>query len=628
MAAGLDRAGIGRRPRARCLVAGLLVGAVVGVGGCTAGGQGPASSPSPTAEIPVGTPSPSPTSPGPVDPLPTPDGVVAPELPELPLEAWRFTADELGADAALVDPIFALSAPNCCGPLATVIDAGDALVVGWRPGFLPAGADRAELVGLSPGTGELLWRLGSPETRPISCAERLLDGDLACLVRDDRRARSVVLLDPATGDELDRFEQLTGLDAVDGSDLFSVVSGNWSGDRDQGVEVQVARYTRSGAQVWSTTFDYPLDDILFADDARTRVAVAGRLVVVEIQGALRVLDRQTGQLVLDRGTLQAWWAAPFVAADDHVVLGLREPPEPEGPEGPEEPEGFRVLVLRADGTVAHTLPGMRLLTPAVRGAGSSVLVQDAGGQIHTLDVTSGATAPTGITPAPDPEGAWVRNASLVGDNLVASVWIASVSGSEPDELRVYDLGDPAAGTSWSSVWELRGSQYADAFTDGERLFGLVPQADGFDDLLTAVDLSTGEVAWQLERPLGAVTVAGGRLLAVEGDAITLLAPDTSPFGNLEAATAVAGGIEVAGWAIDPDTTDPIYVWVTVDGVGRHLHANADRPDVADVYPAFGPGHGFRGVVPAGGGTHRVCVTASNVGPGDHELLGCRTVRVP
>ena len=111
----------------------------------------------------------------------------------------------------------------------------------------------------------------------------------------------------------------------------------------------------------------------------------------------------------------------------------------------------------------------------------------------------------------------------------------------------------------------------------------------------------------------------------------------APIGNYENASpwlltdagAVTGlGVFVKGWAIDPDTTAPIYVWVTVDGVGRHLYANQDRPDVGAVYPAFGANHGFTGTVAAAPGSHRVCVTASNVGPGAHTPLGCRTVNVP
>ena len=119
------------------------------------------------------------------------------------------------------------------------------------------------------------------------------------------------------------------------------------------------------------------------------------------------------------------------------------------------------------------------------------------------------------------------------------------------------------------------------------------------------------------------------LVALLVGAVTLTpavaADGSSPFGNFEGARAVSGGVEVTGWAIDPDTTAPIYVWVTVDGVGRHLYANLPRPDVAAVYPAYGPNHGFAGVVTAGPGPHTVCVTASNVGAGTHTPLGCRTV---
>ena len=102
---------------------------------------------------------------------------------------------------------------------------------------------------------------------------------------------------------------------------------------------------------------------------------------------------------------------------------------------------------------------------------------------------------------------------------------------------------------------------------------------------------------------------------------------TSPIGNLEGAAAVTGGVEVRGWALDPETSGSIYVWVTLDGVGRHVLAGQDRPDVAAAF-GLGAAHGFRATLSAGPGSHRVCVTASNVGVGSHTPLGCRTVTVP
>lgn len=101
----------------------------------------------------------------------------------------------------------------------------------------------------------------------------------------------------------------------------------------------------------------------------------------------------------------------------------------------------------------------------------------------------------------------------------------------------------------------------------------------------------------------------------------------SPLGNFETASGGSGVVEVKGWMLDPDTTDPIYPWVTIDGVGRHLYANANRPDVAAAFPGYRPAHGFRGTIPASAGQHTVCVTATNVGPGAHTPLGCRTVTV-
>jgi hypothetical protein len=99
----------------------------------------------------------------------------------------------------------------------------------------------------------------------------------------------------------------------------------------------------------------------------------------------------------------------------------------------------------------------------------------------------------------------------------------------------------------------------------------------------------------------------------------------SPFGNLERLRLVPAGIEVGGWAIDPDTTAPVYLWVTVDGVGRHVVANQPRTDVQRVHPGYGRDHGVAAIVTASPGPHVVCVTISNVGAGSHTRLGCRSL---
>jgi hypothetical protein len=102
----------------------------------------------------------------------------------------------------------------------------------------------------------------------------------------------------------------------------------------------------------------------------------------------------------------------------------------------------------------------------------------------------------------------------------------------------------------------------------------------------------------------------------------------SPFGNLEAAVPIEGGVSVAGWAIDPDTASPIDVHVYIDGVGTIVRADLTRPDVASVHTVYGAAHGFTRMLPAAAGDHSVCVYGINVALGANVQLGCRTLTVP
>jgi hypothetical protein len=102
-----------------------------------------------------------------------------------------------------------------------------------------------------------------------------------------------------------------------------------------------------------------------------------------------------------------------------------------------------------------------------------------------------------------------------------------------------------------------------------------------------------------------------------------------PVGALDVAVPFLGGIVLGGWAADPDTGAAIPVHVYVDGrLVTGFVANGSRPDVGQVFPAFGPNRGFGGYVASGPGAHTVCVYAINdnlVGP--HRAVGCRNVVV-
>ena len=98
----------------------------------------------------------------------------------------------------------------------------------------------------------------------------------------------------------------------------------------------------------------------------------------------------------------------------------------------------------------------------------------------------------------------------------------------------------------------------------------------------------------------------------------------SPVGNLEAVRDAGGALRIIGWALDPDTADPLSVHVYVDGVGQAVVADTTRNDIATAFPGWGADHGFDVTIPASAGTHEVCVYAINRGSGGNVLLACRT----
>ena len=104
--------------------------------------------------------------------------------------------------------------------------------------------------------------------------------------------------------------------------------------------------------------------------------------------------------------------------------------------------------------------------------------------------------------------------------------------------------------------------------------------------------------------------------------------NTAPIGSLDTVVRVPGGVRVGGWAIDPESVDPILVHIYVDSDGVATTADARRQDVGNVFPAYGNNHGFDQVVetPSEGAT-RICAWGINSGPGTQTLLGCRVVNI-
>ena len=137
-------------------------------------------------------------------------------------------------------------------------------------------------------------------------------------------------------------------------------------------------------------------------------------------------------------------------------------------------------------------------------------------------------------------------------------------------------------------------------------------------------------------PAGKHTVCAVAVNALYGSgnsapSCTTVTMQLDPYGRFESLGRTPGGSDIVatGWAIDPETTKPIDVQVSVDGTTTTVRANVPRPDVAKAHPGTGTSHGFSTdiVEPGTDGEHRVCVQAVNTGGGDKPLvpLGCKTV---
>lgn len=102
----------------------------------------------------------------------------------------------------------------------------------------------------------------------------------------------------------------------------------------------------------------------------------------------------------------------------------------------------------------------------------------------------------------------------------------------------------------------------------------------------------------------------------------------NPFGSLGQPTSGLTSVTVGGWAIDPDTKDPIGVHIYMDGtMVRGITANGNRTDLG-IFSTFGANHGYSATFPATNGRHTVCAYGINTGAGNvNTQLGCQTVDV-
>lgn len=101
-----------------------------------------------------------------------------------------------------------------------------------------------------------------------------------------------------------------------------------------------------------------------------------------------------------------------------------------------------------------------------------------------------------------------------------------------------------------------------------------------------------------------------------------------PYGQagFDTATAVWGGVDISGWAVDFTSEAPSYIWVNVDGVGSAYRADEQLGWIDSYFSGVGSDHGYSFSIPASSGSRKVCV--SGIYGGISELISCKVVVVP
>jgi hypothetical protein len=121
--------------------------------------------------------------------------------------------------------------------------------------------------------------------------------------------------------------------------------------------------------------------------------------------------------------------------------------------------------------------------------------------------------------------------------------------------------------------------------------------------------------------------AGGRNPSLGCRTVVVGGP---PVGVLEDVAVDSDGLQLTGWALDPDTVESVTVNVYVDGRPFTTQpADLARPDVETARPGGGSAHGFDLTLPIPAGARLVCVYANNLGSGSGApRLGCWSGTIP
>lgn len=289
--------------------------------------------------------------------------------------------------------------------------------------------------------------------------------------------------------------------------------------------------------------------------------------------------------------------------------------------------GTELAVPYAPGSGYARFDGTSGAAPIV--AGAVALLRTARPQL----TPAGAEAMVRSTSIPLGSGGTGEHRIQVG-NLVRGLQLALPTDNSPTG----SLDSVAAGPGSVSVsgWGLDPNTSASAQVhvyvggSGTALVASRPRGDigslapgygahhGFAAAISAATGTHRVCVYVIDVGPGENTVLGCRTVTVGG----------SPFGSRDVARQVPGGVQLTGWAIDPDVAGPISVHAYAGASGVAVTADRSRPDVGRAYPGWGPLHGYDVVVPtSASGPVDVCAYAINTGGGSNTTLRCSVLQL-
>lgn len=144
---------------------------------------------------------------------------------------------------------------------------------------------------------------------------------------------------------------------------------------------------------------------------------------------------------------------------------------------------------------------------------------------------------------------------------------------------------------------------------------------------TGFDITLSLPAGQHSICLFGINVGDGQNTQIGCTTQTL--PTRTPLGYVDSLTTAEGGVDIAGWTLDPSSAASTALHVYVDGAfAAGYGASSLRTDIAAAFPGVGPNHGFNAHVVIPAGQHTICIYGLNIQIDKHKQLLCAGINVP